>query len=47
MQDLGKTIAILKDGAGFDGPSTLRSTCWWTFVDKVREIKPDIVGLGA
>lgn len=48
MHDLGKTIVIaMLAGAGFDVIDLGVDVPVQTFVDKVREIKPDIVGLGA
>jgi len=47
MHDLGKTIVIaLLSGAGFEVVDLGVDVSLQTFVDKARELKPDIVGLG-
>jgi len=48
MHDLGKTIVIaMLAGGGFEVIDLGVDVPIQTFVDKVRELKPDIVGLGA
>jgi methanogenic corrinoid protein MtbC1 len=47
MHDLGKTIVIaLLSGAGFEVIDLGVDVSLQTFVDKARQLKPDIVGLG-
>jgi 5-methyltetrahydrofolate--homocysteine methyltransferase len=48
MHDLGKTIVIaMLSGAGFEVIDLGVDVPTQTFIDKVRELKPDILGLGA
>ena len=48
MHDLGKTIVIaMLAGAGFEVIDLGVDVSVQTFVDKVRELEPDILGLGA
>jgi 5-methyltetrahydrofolate--homocysteine methyltransferase len=48
MHDLGKTIVIaMLSGGGFEVIDLGVDVPTQTFVDKVRELKPDILGLGA
>jgi corrinoid protein of di/trimethylamine methyltransferase len=48
MHDLGKTIIIaMLSGAGFEVIDLGVDVPTQTFIDKVRELKPDILGLGA
>ncbi len=48
MHDLGKTIVIaMLAGAGFEVIDLGVDIPTQTFIDKVRELKPDILGLGA
>jgi corrinoid protein of di/trimethylamine methyltransferase len=48
MHDLGKTIVIaMLSGGGFEVIDLGVDVPTQTFIDKVRELKPDILGLGA
>ena len=48
MHDLGKTIVIaMLSGAGFEVIDLGVDVPVQTFIDKVKELKPDIIGMGA